>query len=302
VVANDFVVGLDEGNEPVIGHIGQGVVPKAPLVVEGQLATLGRICLEQPIQSSLLTGCSEQGEKSMCNGAKQQQAITARRIADVRGFEAHAEMHVLGVSKGFFDGEAFAVQCDPANFRPLLPAELTSCALEKPGSEGSTCFNRAVSVLLEKERKEIERSFWHAHQVLRVKHGTNDLARRIVCFVNAVGALTSPSVYAKWVHDTDVSTRRGMLEQIIRDFVAIQPETGQSQSVQKLPPGLFLAAERLLASLDEAVSFVAVPESVATQARPVWSIFMYPRRLAGLAFLPTRISSTLVSEYLRLCD
>ena len=89
---------------------GNGVVPVAPLLVERERPTFRGAGLEGSVEATALACSAEQDEEGVRERGEEEQSITTARRADVRGRQAHSEVHVLGIAEGLLDGKLTAVQ------------------------------------------------------------------------------------------------------------------------------------------------------------------------------------------------
>src|SRR3954462_9635998 len=86
---------VDEGPEPVLGHVGDQVVERGALAKQGMGAGLDGVGLEVAVHAEALASGTEQGEQDDGEGVEQQQPVAALRIGDAH--RAEAEAQVLGI-------------------------------------------------------------------------------------------------------------------------------------------------------------------------------------------------------------
>src|SRR3954447_23708491 len=73
---------VDEGPEPVLGHVGYQVVERGALAEQGMGAGLDGVGLEVAVHAEALASGTEQGEQDDGEGVEQQQPVAALRIGD----------------------------------------------------------------------------------------------------------------------------------------------------------------------------------------------------------------------------
>src|SRR3954468_16608344 len=99
---------VDEGPEPVLGHVGYQVVERGALAEQGMGSGLDGVGLEVAVHAEALAGGAKQGEQNDSEGVEQQQPVAPLRIADADRREAEAQ--VLGISETGLHSPPFRVQ------------------------------------------------------------------------------------------------------------------------------------------------------------------------------------------------
>jgi hypothetical protein len=94
---------VDEGSEPVLGHVGGQVVERGALAEQGMGAGLNGVGLEVAVHAEALASGTEPGEQDDGEGVEQQQPVAALRIGDPHRAKAQAETQVLGIPEAGLD-------------------------------------------------------------------------------------------------------------------------------------------------------------------------------------------------------
>src|SRR6266581_61272 len=110
MLADTFVVGRHQRDESLVAHVWNRVIPKASLLIERQRTPLDGIRLQRSVEAAAFTRRAEEHEQGIGERREKEQPIAARRGADMRGRQAHAEVDVFGIAERLFDGEATTVE------------------------------------------------------------------------------------------------------------------------------------------------------------------------------------------------
>ncbi|HEX9621615.1 MAG TPA: hypothetical protein VF989_15830 [Polyangiaceae bacterium] len=84
MIGDDLPERFHERPEAFFGEVRKRGVPIATLTEEGVSSSFDRIGLQVAVQSCGFAGCPEQREQSLSERGEHQQAVTARRVLDVR--------------------------------------------------------------------------------------------------------------------------------------------------------------------------------------------------------------------------
>jgi hypothetical protein len=96
----------------MVWHVRNEVVKHATLAEQRMSARIAGVELQQAVHAETFANGAQQCQQRGGEGADEQQAVTAHRLTDAGGREAHAKLQILGVTELWLDGPAPGVVID----------------------------------------------------------------------------------------------------------------------------------------------------------------------------------------------